>query len=176
MITRQINLKSWGTIGILFLFVGMLYILGTTLIILLFPFLIWSYFDSLTFNRTYQKYLQTINGTNFFCYNNRTNSKDFIEKNILPILTPNIKIIYLDGKTPKSEYDPHIISKVLYGIKDKKGFPYLLKISNGQVIEESINNELYNIMNQNKEIGQLNKKIISFYQKTDTNDTTSLTI
>jgi len=166
MVTRQINFKSWLTIGTLFLFGVGLYILFAPLIIIALPFIIWSYFDNLAFNRKYKDYLQTISGTNFFCYNNRTNSKDFIEKNILPTLTPDIKVIYLDGKTPKSDYDQGFISKALYSIKDRKGFPYLLKISDGQLIDKSINNDFYNTMNQNKDIGQLSKKIISFYQTT----------
>ena len=152
--------------GALFLCGVGLYILFAPLLILFLPFIIYSYFDNLAFNRKYNDYLQTISGTNFFCYNNRTNSKDFIEKNILPTLTPDIKIIYLDGKTPKSDYNQSFISKALYNIKDRKGFPYLLKISNGQLIDKSINNDFYNTMNQNKEIGQLSKKIISFYQTT----------
>ena len=84
----------------------------------------------------------------------------------MPTLTPDIKVIYLDGKTPKSDYDQGFISKALYSIKDRKGFPYLLKISDGQLIDKSINNDFYNTMNQNKDIGQLSKKIISFYQTT----------
>ena len=166
MVTRQINFKSWLTIGTLFLFGVGLYLLFAPLIILAVPFIIWSYFDNLAFNRKYNDYLRTISGTNFFCYNNRTNSKVFIEKNILPTLTADIKVIYLDGKTPKSEYDQSFISKALYSIKDRKGFPYLLKISNGQLIDKSINNEFYNTMSQKKDIGQLSKKIISFYQTT----------
>ncbi len=164
MVTRQINFKSWLTIGILFLFGVGLYILFAPLIILALPFIIWSYFDNIAFNKKYKTYLHTINGTNFFCYNNRTNSKDFIEKNILPTLSPDIKVIYLDGKTPKSDYDQSFISKVLYSIKDRKGFPYLLKITDGQLIDKSINNDFYNTINQNKDIGQLSKKILSFYQ------------
>ena len=140
------------------------YLLFAPLIILALPFIIWSYFDNLTFNRKYNDYLRTIDGTNFFCYNNRTNSKNFIEKNILPILTPDIRVIYLDGKMPKSDYDQRFISKALYSIEDRKGFPYLLKIKDGKFIDKSINNEFYNTMNQNKDIGQLSKKIISFYQ------------
>jgi hypothetical protein len=152
--------------GTLFLLGVGLYLLFAPLLILFSPVIIFCYFDNLVFNRKYRTYLQTISGTNFFCYNKRTNSKDFIEKNILPTLTPDIKVIYLDGKTPKSDYDQSFISKALYSIKDKKGFPYLLKISDGHLIDKSINNDFYNTMNQNKYIGQLSKKIISFYQTT----------
>jgi hypothetical protein len=164
MITRQINFKSWLTMGSLFLIGLGLFLLFSPLLFLFILIAIYSYFDNIAFNKKYKEYLLTIDGTNFFCYNNRANSKDFIEKNILPTLTPDIKVIYLDGKTPKSEYDQGFISKALYSISDRKGFPYLLKISDGQLFDKSINNDFYNTMNQNKDIGQLSKKINSFYQ------------
>lgn len=164
MIIRKINYKNWLTTGVLLMFGIGLYILFAPLIILFLPFIVWFYFNNLAFNRKYKLYLHTINETNFFCYNNRIDSKDFIEKNILPKLSQDIKVIYLDGRTPKSDYEEKYISKVLYGIKDKKGFPYLLKISNGQLIDQSINNDLFNTINQNKDIGQLYNKINLFYQ------------
>lgn len=164
MVTRQINVKSWLTIGTLFLFGVGLYLLFAPLIILTLPFIIWSYFNNLAFNKKYKTYLQTINGTNFFCYTSRTSSRDFIEKNIIPTLTPDIKVVYLDGKTPKSDYDQSFISKALYDVKDKTGFPYLLKITNGQLTDKSIKSDFYNTMNQKGDIGQLNAKIISFYE------------
>ena len=132
----------------LFLFGIGLYLLFAPLFFLAIPFIIWSSIDNLAFNRKYKKYLQSIEGTIFLCYNNKTKSKDFIEKNILPTLNPDIKVIFLDGKTPKSDYDQSFISKALYSIKDRKGFPYLLKISNGKLMDKSINNDFYNTINQ----------------------------
>jgi hypothetical protein len=150
--------------GALFLIAIGLFILFSTLLILFIPLGIYGYFDSIATNKKYNQYLLSIEGTNFFCYNNRANSRDFIEKNILPALDPNIRVIYLEGKTPKSEYDQRFISKALYSIKDRKGFPYLLKVSKGQLIDKSINNDFYSTMNQNKDIGQLMKNIALFYQ------------
>ncbi len=86
------------------------------------------------------------------------------EKNILPRLNDDVKIIYLDGKTPISDYDKNYISKALYSISDKRGFPYLIKIIDGQVIDTSINNEFYNTMNQKKDINKLTNNISQFYQ------------
>lgn len=164
MFTRQINFKSWRTVGSLFLIVVGFFILFAPLLILFLPLAIWSYFDNIAFNKKYKIYLQTINDTNFFCYNNRANSKNFIEKNILPILPSDINIIYLNGRNPKSAFEQKFISRLLYTIKDRKGFPYLLKISNGKLIDKSINNDFYNTMNLNKDIALLRKKIIDFYQ------------
>ncbi len=91
------------------------------------------YLRTIKSEKEYVKFLREIDGTKFFCYNNRKKNKDFIEKNILQTLPSDIKVIYLEGKTPKSDYDQKFISVLLYSIKDRKGFPYLLKISNGQL-------------------------------------------
>lgn len=150
-------------LGLLFLLGLGLYMMTGLLLIWGIPILIWSYFESRAHSRKYYDYLKSLEGTGIFCYNNRTDSKVFIEENILPILSQDIKVVYLDGKVPKSDLSQTFISEALYKIKDKRGFPYLLKISNGQVIDQSINNDFYNTMNQNKDIGLLMKKINSFY-------------
>jgi len=116
--------------------------------------------------KEYADFLGTIEGIKFFCYNNRKKNKEFIETTILPTLSSDIKIIYVDGKIPKSDYDQNFISTLLYSIKDRKGFPYLLKISNGQLVDKSISQDFYKTMNQNKDIRHLNENINSFYQST----------
>ena len=50
-------------------------------------------------------FLKTINDKNFFCYNNRKDSKEFIENEILSHLPSNVEIIYLDGKKPVSKFN-----------------------------------------------------------------------
>ncbi len=127
------------------------------------PFIVFNYYRRNKFKKKYREYLQNLNGVKFFCYNNRKNSKEFIEKNVLPILHSDIKVVYLDGRIPKSDYDPKFISETLYNIKNKKGFPYLLKISNGEILDTSINNDFYNTINGNKDIDFLKKKINTFF-------------
>jgi hypothetical protein len=70
----------------------------------------------------------------------------------------------LNGQVPESDYERKFISNALYDIKDRKGFPYLLKVSNGQIIDKSISKDFHNIMNQNKEAEILIQKINSFFQ------------
>lgn len=165
MAKQHIDSKNWLTSGTLLVFVLALFLVIFPLLILVVPVIIlFNLFGNKTHTKKYNAYLQSIDGTNFFCYNNRTNSKDFIEKHVLPILAPDIKVIYLNGRTPESDYDQTYISTALYRIRDKKGFPYLLKITDGQLIDKSINNDLYNTMNLNKDIGQLAKTMSSFYK------------
>ncbi len=131
----------------------------------LIPFIIFYYFRNKQFNKDYTEYLITINEANFFCYNNKKISQEFIEKNILPFLSSEIKVIFLDGKTPRSDYDEKYISKLLFSIKEKTGFPYLIKVSNGELLlEKSINAEFYNTLNQSKDLSILIDKINSFFK------------
>jgi hypothetical protein len=156
-------LKNIGQtiIIVILLLVGLgIFILFSPLIIL------WNInnnFDERAFNKKYIAFLQEIDGMKFFCYNNNTKSQNYIEGNILPILQRDVQVIFLDGKIPKSDYETKFISRMLYSIRNKKGFPYLLKVSNGQLIDESVNNDFYNTMNQGKDINILSKKINLFF-------------
>lgn len=150
------------TKGILLSFLILIIILLSPLII---PFIITFYFRDKKINKKYTEYLVSINEVNFFCYNNKKNSQEFIEKNILPFLSSEISVIFLDGKTPKSDYEEKYISKLLYTIKEKTGFPYLLKVSKGELLlETSINADFYNTLNQSKDLSPLINKINSFFK------------
>lgn len=133
-------------------------------IILIFCVLV--YFQNSTTKEKYLEYLRSIEGTKLFCYNSRANYQSYIRNNIIPLLPKDVKLVYLDGKVPVSEYEQQYISHALYNIKDRKGFPYLLKIHDGQLVDQSINNEFYNTMNQNKDVRPLLEKIESFYKTT----------
>jgi len=164
-------LKSIGQIITVILFI----ILSIGLVILLSPFLvpffIYSYFKESVFKTDYRHYLQSIEGKKIFCYNSRTNSNSYIKENILPKLTADTEIVYVNGKDPITKLDKKYISHALYSINNKKGFPYLLKVENGKIIDQSINNEFYNTIHQRKDITLLVEKINSFYQTTSADQT-----
>lgn len=116
-------------------------------------------------DKLYHDYLLQINGHKIFCYNNRKNSLAFIEQQIIPILPSDVKIIFLDGKVPKSaDYSTKFSSALLYSIRHQVGFPYLLKIQESNVIEKSINNEMYNFLHQKHDVKLLFEAINNFYQ------------
>jgi hypothetical protein len=144
-------------------------IIGIALLIVFIPFipvvLVYASFEDKIFIKGYNEYLEKINGTKYFCYNNRKNSINFIEENILPKLGSDVKIIFLNGTTPESEYERRYISAALYKLKDKRGFPYLLKVRNNKIIDKSINNVVYNTINQNKKLDPIFIEIESFYDK-----------
>ncbi len=130
---------------------------------ILLPFVVYGYIKSMLFKIKYREYLKSIDGTKFFCYTNRTNSQEFIESQIIPTLAPDVKVIFLESTAPKSEYERKFISKALHIIKDRKGFPYLLKVSNGQLMDKSINQDFYTTMTQNKGHMELKENINSFF-------------
>ena len=131
-----------------------LIIIGIPLSILFFPvilvYLIFEFFQKKRFKKRYSNYLLSIEGKKFFCYNNRKNNHHYIQKNIIPHLLNDIEPIFLEGKRIRVEDNREYISYMLLNISERKGFPYLIKISNGKALDRSMNNEFYNFKSQNK--------------------------
>jgi hypothetical protein len=131
-----------------------LIIVGIALSILFLPiilvYLIFEFFQKKRFKKRYSDYLVSIEGKKFFCYNNRKNNHHYIEKNIIPNLRNDIEPLFLEGKRIRNEDNREYISHMLRNVSKRKGFPYLIKISNGKAVDESINNEFYNFKSQNK--------------------------
>ena len=117
--------------------------------------------------KKYSDFLTENSGKNFFCYNNRKNSKKYIENEIIPNLTDGIEIVYLNGKKVESEYNAEFISEALYKLKNYSRFPHLMKIRNGKLIDKSINNPFYNVLNLNKPKNELLAKINRFFELTE---------
>lgn len=127
-----------------------------------------SWFFNKIRERKYNKYLKQLEGKNFFCYNNKTKSLEFIRHHILPNLPASVEVIFLDGKTPESDYELKFISRALYKFNEYQGFPHLFKVRNGNITDESINNELFNTINQTKPVDELMSKIIDFFEESAT--------
>nr|CAP48542.1 putative integron gene cassette protein [uncultured bacterium] len=101
------------------------------------------------FTEEYGDFIKEHEGAEFFCYTNRKNSKHFVEKYILSALEPKINVIYLEGKKPQSQFNEQVISHMLYNI-NQIGFPNVMKIKEGQVVDLSLHKELYNTINQKR--------------------------
>ena len=150
------------------LLIILLVIVGFPLLILSIPFLIFififKYFQKKKFEKKYLKFLKENEGKNFFCYNNRKKSKEYLEENILTNLNKEVVIVYLNGRDIESEYNKEFISEALYGLKHYTKFPHLMKIRNGQLIDKSINNPFFGILKMNKPKAELLGEINSFFQ------------
>ncbi|WP_324676737.1 hypothetical protein [Hymenobacter sp. GOD-10R] len=137
------------------------------IIILAIPFipliLIYAYVSDKQFDKDYRHYLQRMNGTCFFCYNNRKSSVAFARDVIVPKLNPAIEVIFVEGREVKNRSDSKFISRMLYSIQERKGFPYLLKIEDEQVLNYSVNNQFYSTMIGKKQVEPLLAHIDSFF-------------
>ena len=116
------------------------------------------------FKRDYINYLHRINGKNFFCYNNRENVQEFIETNIIPSLPKDVEIIFLNGRVVESDYTKTFMSHALYDLKNYQKFPHLVKIRNGEVLDFSLNNTFYNMINQKQPLDKLLAEINHFFE------------
>ncbi|SDG18640.1 hypothetical protein SAMN05421827_10461 [Pedobacter terrae] len=151
-----------------FLTIAVIITIAVLFLLFFLPFIMISkinyYFEKKKTDKLYTDYLLKIDGHKFFCYNNKKHAQEFIENQIIPTLPKDVKIIFLDGRTPRSEYTKSFASKILYRIQNQVGFPYLLRVQEGIVLEKSINNELYNSLNQGHDTEPLYEAINKFYQ------------
>lgn len=150
----------------------LLILVGIVVFTISLPFFIISlpfiWINELRFHKGYTRYINSLEGKNFFCYNNKATSKLFIEQEIIPNLPDSIEIIYLNGRTPESNYEKKYISRILYQFKNYQGFPQLLKIRNNKLIDASIRGDVFNSINQNKAPEKLFRKLLDFYEIQDT--------
>lgn len=150
-------------IAIAFLLALVAIALGFVFIAFLIYVSISSYFADRKFKEEYEAFLSRVSGTHFFFYNSRRSSVSFAREAVVPLLGPTIKVVFVDGEDIDVGNDSRFISHMLYGVKHKKGFPYLIKIDKGRPLDYSVNNLFYNTMNGKKPIQPLLKRIDAFY-------------
>ncbi len=143
-------------------------LIGSIVFFITLPFIILSspftYYNRKKFEKQYSEFLVQNNDMNFFCYNNRKNSKEFIENEIIPNMKNNIEIVYLNGKKIETKnYPIDFISKALYNLKNYSKFPHLMKIRDGKLVDKSINTLFYSIKNQNISKDKLLTEVNDFF-------------
>ena len=106
-------------------------------------------FDAYRERKKYQRFLRELEGTEFFCYTNRKNGEQFVKEEILPKLDPNMQVIHLRGRKAVSELEEKYISQALYNVK-QVGFPNVMKVVRGKMLDVSLHNDFYNVINQGK--------------------------
>lgn len=156
-----------------FLLIAIVVIALLSIMVLLSPFIviaiIYQRFNDNKFNKQYQQFLADNHGKNFFCYNNRADAKDYIETHILPTLAEDIEVVYINGLQVESTTNPKFIGKALRQLQHYQRFPHLMKIRNGQLVDKSINNSFYNVLNLGKSKAELIDSINTFFsQRIDT--------
>uniref|UniRef100_UPI000B34DE77 hypothetical protein n=1 Tax=Thaumasiovibrio occultus TaxID=1891184 RepID=UPI000B34DE77 len=97
----------------------------------------------------YTAFLQAHEGVTFFCYTSRKKLSSFIEQHVLPTLPSDVQVIKLQGKRPQTALDIECISYALYQLK-QRGFPNVMKVVDGKMVDQSLHNDIYNAINQNR--------------------------
>jgi hypothetical protein len=129
------------------------------------PFLLlYVHLSEIKFQKNYKDYLDKRNGAWFFYYNNRQSSLAYIREFLLPVLPPSVQVVFVEGRKIASGSDGKYLGKMLGDVKERKGFPYLFKIVDGQVLECSVNNQFFSIMIGRKPLSPLLDSINAFYQ------------
>ncbi|MEP1032969.1 hypothetical protein [Ekhidna sp.] len=154
-ITEILKVSPWVALS------AVIVLIAIPFLIFLFPFF---YIQNIRFENSYKNYLDELEGKSFFCYNNRLKGRSFIEEQLIPQLPDYIEVIFLNGMIPESQYEEKYISHALYQLKNYQRFPQLLKIRGGQTYDKSLNNELFNTMEQNKPLGNLLTKMSEFFE------------
>ena len=110
-----------------------------------------------------EDFLHRVNGSSFFFYNSRRNSVEFAKETVVPQLQPATKVIFVDGEDIDCGPDSKFVSHMLYDIKEKQGFPYLIKVIDEEPVYYSVNNLFYNTMTNKKPLTPLLQRINAFY-------------
>jgi hypothetical protein len=146
-----------------------LFFVGIILAIPFLPFVfIYAHFSDKKFKKDYAEYLKKKDGACFFYYNNRKSSINYIREFLLPELPEYVQVVFVERREVDSGPDGKYLAKMLGDVKERRGFPYLLKIMNGQVLECSVNNQFYSIMIGRKLLTPLLDRINAFYNSTPT--------
>ncbi|NRA68969.1 MAG: hypothetical protein HRU19_31150 [Pseudobacteriovorax sp.] len=153
------------------LWIGLVILLAPVLLIIfivIWPFL---YLNEKKFGKEFSADLVKNDGLEFFTYTSKKSSKSSIERDIIPYLPKELKVVLLEGKKPITDLDDLFVSQVLYRLKNI-GFPNLVKIQDGQIHDISVKKEFYNALNQSQpmdEVVQLIYRKLEKMRSTDTN-------
>ncbi|WP_299458326.1 hypothetical protein [uncultured Microscilla sp.] len=116
-------------------------------------------------SNAYQSYIKSLEGKDFFCYNNREKGRRYIEHEILPTLPPQVEVLYLQGRRIDSQqpYNGQHLLKTFHNFDHFTQFPHLLKIRNGQAISCSLFHELFECLDKEGNKDTMLDKIQHFF-------------
>lgn len=107
--------------------------------------------DNREFNKKYKLYLRSIEGEKFFCYTNKKITRRFVESQILPHISDDINIIFLEGQKVNTQYDKDFMKRAVWG----KSLPCFMKVCNGKMAYRSIARELLDAVYGRIEVNEL---------------------
>ncbi len=104
-----------------------------------------------------------LGGGCYFIYTNKKKICDFVQQEVLPLLPADIEIVFIADKQLNTDYDGDFIVCLIAEGRVPGGYPFLMKISKEKVLGKSINNEVYNAMENKGNIQRLDEEIMNFY-------------
>ncbi|HMT08860.1 MAG TPA: hypothetical protein PKA82_12715 [Pyrinomonadaceae bacterium] len=114
----------------------------------------------------FSRFIRANEGSRYFCYTARQNSIDFVRENILPQLPAETHIIYITEKYQNMGDETKFFTQVVWQMAGLgKGFPCIAKFSNGEMIIESVNHEVYQAIVRKRDAEQVLKKIDKFFSQ-----------
>ncbi len=115
-------------------------------------------------NFRFKRFIRANDGAKYFCYTLRKNSLDFVRDLIIPRLPPETIIIYITDKYDNVGDDSKFRNQIVWGMAGmKKGFPCMAKFSDGQMITESINHEVYQSIVRKQGADKVLRKVDKFF-------------
>lgn len=125
---------------------GLFFILALPLLIVVWPSLhVVQYFLNKShkeFLGKFEEFLTTLEGKTFFCYTSRASSSCFIQNNVIPHLSEEIEIIFVEGRQYHTAMEQSFVYRMLE-VLSKSKYPKALKICKGKVVERSFHKEFY---------------------------------
>jgi len=115
-------------------------------------------------NFRFKRFISANDGAKYFCYTLRKNSLDFVRDLIIPRLPPETTIIYITDKYDNVGDDTKFRNQIVWRMAGmKKGFPCMAKFSDGQMITESINHEVYRAIVRKRGEENVFRKVDKFF-------------
>ena len=128
------------------------------------PFYVYVRVRKLIVEFRFSRFVRANDGAKYFCYTLRRNSEEFVRSNILPRLPAETNIIYITDNHQNLGDSLKFVEQVVRRMGAmKKGFPCVAKFSDGKLLTESINHEVYQAIVRKKDADKLVEKIEPFY-------------
>lgn len=133
---------------------------------ILVPLIIYTIIRDWINDRRFESFLRANDGAKYFCYTARKTSCEYVKENVLPQLPPGTRVIYLsDRRNAIDSLDDEIpfFDHIVWRMKKTSGsYPYVSKVSKGDLITISINQKLYSAIKRNADAEVINNKIKRF--------------
>lgn len=142
------NILKWTLLGTVW---GLLVLMTVPLMLVFMP--VYWLFCPQAFARgiRYKRFLRQMEGECFFIYRHQKDEKEFVETHVLTGLGENVHVVVVNGRQTQSNFNRMLMSDLISDIRDRRGFPYLIKIQNGKITDQSLKEELMQCLSKSSD-------------------------